>query len=83
MLISLISTFFVLEVFNSKLSFVDSLRRERSQSGAARIRTSVASIAVEAEHACTRTIAIVVAATEPGRFEIREARVIRVPPTVR
>ena len=77
---SIISTFFVLGVFDLELPFSDSLGRTRNQSGARRAVTVVATIDVaEVEHACSRTIAIAAAAREPSMAGTREGRAIRVP----
>lgn len=77
---SIISTIFVLGVFDLELPFSDSLGRKRNQSGARRAVTVVVTIAAaEVEHACTRTTVIEAAATEPSTAGIREVRVIRVP----
>ena len=75
---SIISTIFVLGVFDLELPFSDSLGRKRNQSGARRVVTAaVAAIAiVEAEHACIRTKVKVAAAIEPSIAGIREVRVI-------
>ena len=72
---SIISTIFVLGVFDLELPFSDSLGRKRNQSGARRVVTEVAATAiVEEEHACIRTIATVAAAREPSSAGIREVR---------
>ena len=75
---SIISTIFVLGVFDLELPFSDSLGRKRNQSGARRVAT-VAVADVEEEHARIRTIAIAAAANEPSIAGRREERVIRVP----
>ena len=73
---SIISTFFVLGVFDLELPFSDSLGRKRNQGGTRRVVSEVAaSVVVEAEHACIRTIVIAAVASEPsnaGRREVRE-----------
>ena len=73
---SIISTFFVLGVFDLELPFSDSLGRKRNQGGTRRVVSEVAaSVVVEAGHACIRTIVIAAVASEPsnaGRREVRE-----------
>ena len=77
---SIISTFFVLGVFDLELPFSDSLGRKRNQGGTRRSGAAAAAIeAVEVEHASSRTIVIEAAAIEPSKAVIREDRVIRVP----
>ena len=77
---SIISTIFVLGVFDLELPFSDSLGRKRNQSGARRGAIVGAAIVIlEVEHARLRNIAIAAAASEPSTDGIREARVIRVP----
>ena len=72
---SIISTIFVLGVFDLELPFSDSLGRKRNQSGVRRaVTAAVATATVEDEHACSRTIAIVAAASEPSTAGIREVR---------
>ena len=74
---SIISTFFVLGVFDLELSFSDSLGRKRNQGGTRRVASvGVATVGVEVEHACMRTSVIVAAATEPSIAVIKEERVI-------
>ena len=74
---SIISTIFVLGVFDLELPFSDSLGRKRHQSGARRVVTEVVATAiVEDEHACIRTTVIDAAATEPSTAGIREVRAI-------
>ena len=77
---SIISTIFVLGVFDLELPFSDSLGRKRNQGGTRRaVSVVVASVVDEVEHACTRTIDIAAASIEPSISEKREVRVIRVP----
>ena len=73
---SIISTFFVLGVFDLELPFSDSLGRKRNQGGTRRVVSVAVAIAVvEGEHACTSTSVIDAAATEPNSaVGIREAR---------
>ena len=74
---SIISTIFVLGVFDLELPFSDSLGRKRNQSGARRAATDVVAIVtVEAEHARIRTIVKVAAAKEPSTAGIKEVRAI-------
>ena len=74
---SIISTFFVLGVFNLELPFSDSLGRKRNQGGTRRVASAVAAfVVVEVEHARIRTKGIVAAANEPSIAGIREACVI-------
>lgn len=71
---SIISTIFVLGIFNLELPFSGSLGSQKNQSGAIRDSVAVGAIDVgEVEHACIRTIATVTAATEPSIAGIREA----------
>ena len=77
---SIISTFFVLGVFDLELPFSDSLGTQRHKGGTRRIAAAVAANAdAEVEHAYKRTNAIAAAAKEPSTARIREARVIRIP----
>ena len=72
---SIISTIFVLGVFDLELPFSDSLGRKRNQSGARRaVTVVVTTAAAEVEHACPRTIVIAAAANEPSTAVIREDR---------
>ena len=72
---SIISTIFVLGVFDLELPFSDSLGRKRNQSGARRFATDAVAD-VEEEHACIRTTVKEAAATEPSKAGIRKERVI-------
>ena len=72
---SIISTIFVLGVFDLELPFSDSLSRKRNQSGARRVATAAVAD-VEEEHACIRTTVKEAAATEPSKAGIRKERVI-------
>ena len=74
---SIISTFFVLGVFDLELPFSDSLGTQRHKGGTRRKAAVAEAIAAaEVEHACIRTTAIVAAASEPSTAGTREVRVI-------
>ena len=71
---SIISTIFVLGVFDLELPFLDSLGRKRNQSGARRVVTVVVTIVV-VEVECSSVVRIVIVTTT---FEHRVVRIHKV-----